>query len=131
VSWSAEAGWQGITIADRAQWAAAYPGAVIDQELAKASAWLTANPKRCGRRNWRKFLVGWLGRCQDKGGTNREPGNRPQTGPPPADATKRRFWRSSAGRAMTEAEHADWRRDQSNGGIADSLAATIKLKELP
>ena len=77
VSWSADAGWQGITDADRQEWAAAYPGAVLEQELAKATAWLKANPKRAGRRNWRRFLVGWLQRCQDKGGTNREPGKRP------------------------------------------------------
>ena len=43
-----------------------------------ASEWLQANPKRAGKRNWRKFLIGWLSRCQDKGGTNREPGRRPE-----------------------------------------------------
>jgi hypothetical protein len=83
VSWSADAGWQGITPEDRAEWAAAYPGAVLDQELAKATAWLKANPKRCGKRNWRRFLVGWLQRCQDKGGTHREPGRRPEDKPAP------------------------------------------------
>jgi hypothetical protein len=50
----------------------------LAQELAKATAWLKANPQRAGRRNWRRFLVGWLQRCQDKGGTNREPGKRPE-----------------------------------------------------
>ena len=83
VAWSADAGWTGITDADRAEWAAAYPGAELKQELAKATAWLKANPKRAGRRNWRRFLVGWLQRCQDKGGTNREPGRRPEHKPPP------------------------------------------------
>lgn len=83
VSWTASEGWQGITDADRQEWAAAYPGAVLDQELAKATAWLKANPQRAGRRNWRRFLVGWLQRCQDKGGTNRTPGVRPSDRPPP------------------------------------------------
>lgn len=83
VSWSSDDGWQGITPADRQEWAAAYPGAVLDQELAKATAWLRANPQRAGRRNWRRFVVGWLQRCQDKGGTNRTPGNRPDDKPAP------------------------------------------------
>ena len=83
VAWAADAGWTGITDADRAEWAAAFPGALLDQELAKATAWLKANPKRAGRRNWRRFLVGWLQRCQDKGGTHREPGRRPEDKPPP------------------------------------------------
>jgi hypothetical protein len=83
ISWTADAGWGGITDADRTEWAHAYPGAVLAQELAKATAWLRANPQRAGRRNWRRFLVGWLQRCQDKGGTNREPGRRPDEKPPP------------------------------------------------
>jgi len=78
VAWTAEAGWAGITDEDRREWAEAYPGAVLAQELAKATAWLKANPSRAGRRNWRRFIVGWLQRCQDKGGTNRETGKRPE-----------------------------------------------------
>lgn len=83
VSWTADAGWEGITDADRTEWAQAFPGAVLAQELAKATAWLKANPQRAGRRNWRRFLVGWLQRCQDKGGTNRTPGVRPDERAPP------------------------------------------------
>ena len=118
-----------MTPEDRQEWATAYPGAVIDQELAKATAWLKANPKRCGRRNWRKFLVGWLSRCQDKGGTNREVGNRPQSGPAPVDLEKRRYWRGDAERSMTAAEYAAWRRDRANGGIAQQLAAKLQVPE--
>jgi hypothetical protein len=83
ISWAADAGWGGITDADRQGWATAYPGAVLDQELAKASEWLKANPKRAGKRNWRAFLVRWLQRCQDHGGTTRETGRRPDEKPPP------------------------------------------------
>lgn len=112
VAWSAAAGWEGITQADRAEWAAAFPGAVLDQELAKASAWLKANPKRVGRRNWRRFLVGWLQRCQDKGGTTREPGRRPEDKPPPQS------WRD-------QYRPAPYRRPHEVAALADSL----KLKE--
>jgi uncharacterized protein YdaU (DUF1376 family) len=112
VSWTADAGWQGITDADRQEWAAAYPGAVIDQELAKATAWLRANPTRAGRRNWRSFLVRWLSRCQDKGGTNRTPGVRTDEKPPPK-------------RWIDEYRPAPYRRPAE----AEALAATLKLKD--
>jgi hypothetical protein len=127
ISWSADAGWGEITDADRQGWATAYPGAVLDQELAKASEWLKANPKRAGKRNWRAFLVRWLQRCQEHGGTNREPGNR--AGPAPVDQAKRRFWRGDAAKNMSDSEYAVWRRDQRSGGQVALLASSLKLKE--
>jgi hypothetical protein len=118
VSWSADAGWEGITDADRTEWAAAYPGAVLDQELAKATAWLRANPKRCGKRNWRRFVVGWLQRCQDKGGTNREPGNRAE-----GFANHQRLERKA--KEFASYQPAPYRRPKEVVALADSL----KLKE--
>jgi uncharacterized protein YdaU (DUF1376 family) len=112
VSWSADDGWAGITDTDRSEWAEAYPGAVLAQELAKATAWLKANPSRAGRRNWRRFIVGWLQRCQDKGGTNREPGRRPDEKPPP------KAWKD-------EYSPATYRRPKE----VAALATTLKLKE--
>jgi hypothetical protein len=118
VSWSADAGWEGITDADRSEWAAAFPGAVLDQELAKATAWLRANPKRCGKRNWRRFVVGWLQRCQDKGGTNREPGNRAE-----GFANHQRLERKA--KEFASYQPAPYRRPKEVVALADSL----KLKE--
>jgi hypothetical protein len=112
VAWAADAGWTGITDTDRQEWAAAFPGAVLDQELAKATAWLRANPKRAGRRNWRRFLVGWLQRCQDKGGTNREPGRRPEDKPPP------KVWKD-------QYRPAPYRSPKEVAAVA----STLKLKE--
>ena len=112
VSWTAEAGWTGITDADRQEWAQAFPGAVLAQELAKATAWLKANPKRAGRRNWRRFIVNWLQRCQDNGGTNREPGRRPDEKPPP------KSWKD-------EYRPAPYRRPHE----VAALATGLKLKE--
>jgi hypothetical protein len=112
VAWAADAGWTGITDTDRQEWAAAFPGAVLDQELAKATAWLKANPKRAGRRNWRRFLVGWLQRCQDKGGTNREPGRRPDEKPPP------KVWKD-------QYRPAPYRSPKEVAAVA----STLKLKE--
>lgn len=71
--WSADAGWEGITPEDRAEWAAAYPAADIPTELARATQWLKANPKKARKSNWRKWLTTiWLSKCQDRGGTHRE-----------------------------------------------------------
>ena len=112
VSWDSDAGWAGITDADRQEWAQAFPGAVLEQELAKATAWLRANPKRAGRRNWRRFVVGWLQRCQDKGGTNREPGRRPDDKAPP------KVWKD-------QYRPAPYRRPHEVAAVASSL----KLKE--
>ena len=112
ISWAADAGWSGITDADRQGWAAAYPGAVLDRELAKASEWLKANPQRAGKRNWRAFLVRWLQRCQDHGGTNREPGRRPDDKPPP------KAWKD-------EYRPAPYRSPKEVAAVA----ATLKLKE--
>jgi hypothetical protein len=116
--WSADAGWQGISDADRSEWAAAFPAAVLDQELAKATAWLRANPKRAVRSNWRRFLVGWLQRCQDKGGTVREPGNRPD-----GVANQHRLERKA--REFADYKPAPYRRPKEVAALADSL----KLKE--
>ena len=82
--WDCESGWQGITDTDRQEWAEAFPAAILAQELARATAWLKANPTKAHRSNWRRFLVGWLQRCQDKGGTDRQQTcRRPDEKPPP------------------------------------------------
>jgi len=112
VSWSADAGWHGITDADRSEWLKAFPGALLDQELAKATAWLKANPERAGKRKWRAFIVRWLGKCQERGGTNRTPGNRPEDRPPP------KAWKD-------EYRQAQYRTPKESA----ALAAGLKLKE--
>lgn len=112
ISWAADAGWSGITDADRQGWATAYPGAVLDRELAKASEWLKANPQRAGKRNWRAFLVRWLQRCQDHGGTNREPGHRHDDKPQP------KVWKD-------QYRPASYRSPKEVAAVA----ATLKLKE--
>ena len=129
VSWNADAGWQGVTDADRQEWAAAYPACDLTVELAKATSWLKGNPTKAHKSNWRRFVVSWLTRSQDKGGTNRTPGARPDDRPPPVDQSRRRFYRSDSQRSMNDAEHAAWLRDQRQGGTVATLAARVKLKE--
>lgn len=129
VSWNADAGWQGITDADRQEWRLAYPACDLTAELAKATSWLKANPTRAHKSNWRRFVVSWLTRSQDKGGTNRTPGARPDDRPPPQPQANRRFFRSDSQKSMTDAEHAAWRHDQRQGGTVAALASSVRLKE--
>jgi hypothetical protein len=83
IGWTADAGWQGITDADRTEWSAAYPACDVAGELLRATSWLKANPSKAHKSNWRRFVVSWLTRSQDKGGTSRTPGVRPDAKPPP------------------------------------------------
>ena len=108
ISWDFDSGWQGITDADRGEWREAYPAADIGQELAKATAWLKANPTKAKRKNWRKFLVSWLSRCQDSGGSRRERGNRPDEKPPPE-------------RWIDKYQPTDYRRPREVAAVAASL----------
>ena len=113
LSWDCESGWQGITDTDRQEWADAFPAAILAQELAKATAWLKANPTKARRSNWRRFLVGWLQRCQDKGGTDRQQtGRRPDEKPPP------KSWKD-------QYQPAPYRSPKEVAELADAL----KLKE--
>jgi len=124
----ADAGWEGITDADHAEWLQAYPAADFPVELAKAHQWLKANPKKARKSNWRRWLTTvWFSKCQDRGGTHREAA-RPAA-LPPVDSAKKRFFRSDSQRSMTDSEHAAWRRDQRQGGTVAALAGSIRLAE--
>ena len=51
-------------------WGNAYPACDIKQEIFKMSAWLEANPtKKKTRKGVRAFIVRWLSKTQDNGGT--------------------------------------------------------------
>ena len=142
ISWDETSGFSGISEQDRSEWVRAYPAAELDRELAKAHAWLRANPKKAGKRNWRLFLVRWLARCQDHGGTDREVGRRPDEKPAKAwtgaDAEalertrrrlegRRRYFRSDAHASMSDAEYAEWARSNnvapSRNGHASNTSA--------
>jgi hypothetical protein len=101
IGWDAASAWSGITDANRQVWAKAYPSVNIDGELAKAHAWLLSNPTRAGKRNWAKFLNGWMGRTHEGGSRGNQTGatrNGYQT--PTAAAADRR--RERAGREFEQ-----------------------------
>lgn len=46
-------------------WAKAYPAINVDNEIAKAAAWIASNPKN-KKSAYDRFLNGWLNRAQDR-----------------------------------------------------------------
>ena len=118
VRWTDSAGWEGITDADRTTWAEAYPACVLDTELVRASEWLKANPTKAKKSNWRRFLVAWLTRSQDRGGTNRTVGRSGD------DVAKRAALERKA-REFARYQEGPYRTPKQ---VAE-LASTLKLKE--
>ena len=49
-------------------WKKAFPAVNLQLEIAKAGAWIVANPKQT-KSNYNRFLTSWFTRCQDSGGT--------------------------------------------------------------
>lgn len=57
-----------VSEADVAEWRATYPAVDVLQQLRQMRAWCLAKPSnRKTRRGVLTFIVGWLGRAQDKG----------------------------------------------------------------
>jgi hypothetical protein len=68
VQFSFETGkFRGISDEHVSRWCDAYPALEIETELAKAAAWLQANPAK-RKKNYQRFLVNWLSRSQERGG---------------------------------------------------------------
>jgi hypothetical protein len=61
--------WSGVTDDDMASWAEAYPACDVKSELRRMIEWIKANPKKGRKSDYRRFIVGWLSRSQDRGGT--------------------------------------------------------------
>lgn len=80
ISLDADGRWIDISSILLATWKEAYPALSLDAELAKAAAWIIANPKN-KKSNYARFLTNWLTRAQDKapkqGGGN-DQDNRPK-----------------------------------------------------
>ena len=118
IGWSVESGWQGITDQHRQAWATAYPACTLDIELVRATEWLIANPTKARKSNWRRFLVSWLTRSQDRGGTIRSAGKTPED-----VARKERLERKA--REFSDYQPAPYRTPKE----VAALASAVKLKE--
>lgn len=114
IAWTFESGWAGITDADRATWAEAFPACKLDIELLRATEWLKTNSAKAKKSNWRRFLVNWLSRSQDKGGTIRVVGKAAE------DVAKRERLERKA-REFSEYQPAPYRRPKEVVAIAEAL----------
>jgi len=82
--------WDGISAEDMVGWAKAYPACDINTELRRMGEWIVANPAKGKKSNYRRFIVNWLSRTQDKGGTGGivRQEHKPDAGLPPRDVFK-------------------------------------------
>ena len=60
--------WEGITDEDKSGWAKAYPACDIDRELLSMIEWAKANQAKAVKKNYRRFIVNWLSKSQERGG---------------------------------------------------------------
>jgi len=59
--------WQGITVDLVKFWESCYPEVdVIDTLTKKMPAWMDANPQKAHKKNYKRFIVNWLSRQQDR-----------------------------------------------------------------
>jgi len=59
--------WEGITVDQVKLWESAYPDVdVVDVLLKKMPCWMDSNPRKAHKRNYKRFIVNWLSRQQDR-----------------------------------------------------------------
>jgi hypothetical protein len=71
----------GFTVSERvrARWREAFPACDLGIELAQAHSWVMAKWPERRKTDWHRFVVGWLTRAQNQGGTRGAPRAVPQT----------------------------------------------------
>jgi hypothetical protein len=50
------------------RWSAAFPAVDVEREIIKANEWVATNPTK-RKKNYGRFIVSWLSRAQERGGT--------------------------------------------------------------
>ncbi len=103
--------WEGITDADKALWAATYPGCNIEQVLQEMIAFWDAQPKSRLKINWKRTIVNRLKWLQDHNGTG--PRQAYQQSQPPA-------------RKLTPEEIESIKTNYKNGEIPDDILADVE-----
>ena len=74
--------WGGIRDDEISAWSEAYPACNVLGELKKMAEWLKANPDKKKIR-YRRFIVNWLSRTQDRGGSGSQSGKGHRDPDPP------------------------------------------------
>lgn len=59
--------WEGITVTQVKFWEMCYPNVDVIEALTKRMpAWLDANPEKAKKTRWKRFIVNWLSRQEDR-----------------------------------------------------------------
>lgn len=59
--------WRGLNVEQIKFWEECYPDLdVIDILSKKMPVWLDANPNKAQKKNWKRFIVNWLSRQQER-----------------------------------------------------------------
>jgi len=66
--------WKGILPEDIERWKETYPAVDVEQQLREMEVWASAHRSQW-KSNWLRFIVHWLSKEQDKGGTFRRSSN--------------------------------------------------------
>jgi predicted phage replisome organizer len=61
--------WYGIEDDQVALWQEAYPAVDVELELRQMGEWCKTNGAKGKKQNWGRFIVNWLKRAQDRGGS--------------------------------------------------------------
>ena len=64
--------WYGINDEQVALWEDAYPAVDIELELRQMGEWCKSNGARGRKKNWKRFIVNWLKRAQDRPAAKKE-----------------------------------------------------------
>jgi hypothetical protein len=99
ISFQKEGEWGGIQPEDIEAWAKAYPACDVPRELSAMAEWIKANPAKGKKANYRRFIVNWLARSQERGGGMK---SNPRRSVDDAVARERRIGASNSPRAVPE-----------------------------
>ena len=59
--------WRGLTVTQIQFWEGCFPDCDVIKILTKKMpAWLNANPSKAKKSNWKRFIVNWLAREQER-----------------------------------------------------------------
>lgn len=62
--------WEGITVRQVKLWETAFPACdVVDILTKKMPVWMDANPAKAKKKNFKRFIVNWLTREQERKGS--------------------------------------------------------------
>lgn len=67
IKWNPDNGFTGIADQDLEEWEDAYPAVNVTMQINQAHMWLKTNPAK-RKKNYARFLTGWLSRAQERGG---------------------------------------------------------------